>query len=117
MRLESELLPQLSKDQYSVGGYPKEVRWTVTPSKRKDSDRSDSRKTFIILMVFYLFSRFFWIFFLPPPHTVIVNFIGTIKSSQVFELFFFSATYFIVITILCLYVGLLQFCGFFFLYF
>jgi len=50
MRLESELLPQLSKDQYSVGEYPKEVRWTVTPSKRKDSDISDSRKAFIIPM-------------------------------------------------------------------
>jgi len=27
-----------------------EVRWTVTPSEGKDSDSSDSEKTFIILM-------------------------------------------------------------------
>ena len=25
----------------SVGGHPREVRWTVTPSERKDSDSSD----------------------------------------------------------------------------
>ena len=41
-----------SRDQYRVGGHPREVRWTVTPSKGKDSDTdsSDSRKTFIILI-------------------------------------------------------------------
>ena len=32
-----------SRDQHSVGGHPREVRWTVTPSKGKDSDSSDSR--------------------------------------------------------------------------
>ena len=40
----------MSRDQDIVGGYFREVRWTVTPSEGKDSDRSDSRKTFIILM-------------------------------------------------------------------
>ena len=39
-----------SRDQHIVGGHLREVRWTVTPSKGKDSDSSDSRKTFIILM-------------------------------------------------------------------
>jgi len=37
-------------DISSVAGHPKEVRRSVTPSKGKDSDGSDSRKTFIILM-------------------------------------------------------------------
>ena len=32
-----------SRDQHSVGGHPREVRWTATPSKGKDSDFSDSR--------------------------------------------------------------------------
>jgi len=43
---ESELPP----GQHSVGGHPRKVRWTVTPSEGKDSDSSDTRKTFIILM-------------------------------------------------------------------
>jgi len=49
-RLEPELPPQQVRDQHSVGGHPKEVRWTVAPNEGKDSYRSDSRKTFIILM-------------------------------------------------------------------
>ena len=39
-----------SRDQYRVGGHPREVRWTVIPSSGKDSDSSDSRKIFIILI-------------------------------------------------------------------
>ena len=39
-----------SRDQHSVGGHPREVRWAVTPSNGKESDSSDSRKTLIILM-------------------------------------------------------------------
>ena len=39
-----------SRDQHSAGGHPREGRWTVTRSKGKDPDSSDSRKTFIILM-------------------------------------------------------------------
>ena len=39
-----------SKDQHGLGKHPREVRGTVTPSEGKDSDSSDSRKTFIILM-------------------------------------------------------------------
>ena len=33
-----------SRDQPSVGGHPREVTWTVTPSEEKDSESSDSRK-------------------------------------------------------------------------
>ena len=51
------------------------MRLSVTPNEGNDSDSSDSRKTFILL-IFHLFSKFFWIFFLfyplpaplPPPH-------------------------------------------------
>ena len=39
-----------SRYQHKDERYPKEVRWTVIPSKGKDSDNSDSRKTCIILM-------------------------------------------------------------------
>jgi len=35
-----------SRDQHSVGGHSREVRWTVTPSEGKDSESSDSIKTF-----------------------------------------------------------------------
>ena len=38
-----------SRDQHSVGGHPREVRWTVTPSEGKDPDSRDSRKTFTIM--------------------------------------------------------------------
>ena len=40
----------MSRDQHSVGGHHRQVRWTVTPSEGEDSDSSDARKTFIILM-------------------------------------------------------------------
>ena len=40
--------------QHSVGGYPREVRWTVTPREGKDSDSSDSRKTFIIIINLFI---------------------------------------------------------------
>ena len=39
-----------SRDQHSAGGHPREVRWTVTPGKGKDTDSRDSRKSFIILI-------------------------------------------------------------------
>ena len=39
-----------SRDRHRVGGHPREVSWTVTPSEGKDSDSTDSRKTFFILM-------------------------------------------------------------------
>ena len=48
--LESELPYNKSRDQHSVGGHPREVRWPVIPSEGKNSNSSDSRKTFIILM-------------------------------------------------------------------
>jgi len=51
IRLESELPPHSRpRDHHSVGGHPREVRLTVTPSEGENSDSSDSRKAFIILM-------------------------------------------------------------------
>jgi len=81
----------------------------VTRSEGKDSDSSNSRKT--------LFLRssgeplgFFSLSF--PPSVVVVYFIGTMKSNYAFELLvFFSVTFYIVTINLCLYIGLLQFCG------
>ena len=49
-RLESDLPHSRSRGQHSIRGHPREVRWAVTHSEGKDSDSSDSRKTFIILM-------------------------------------------------------------------
>ena len=42
-----------SRDQHSVGHH-REVRWTVTPREGKDSDSSDSRKTFIIIIILFI---------------------------------------------------------------
>ena len=79
-----------SRDQHSIGGHLREVRWTVTPSKGKDSDSSDSRQNSLFLF-FDLFPRFFWIFSFSfsPSSVVVFNFIGTKKSSYAFELFKF----------------------------
>ena len=38
------------RNQHSVRGHPREVKWTVPPNEGKDSDSSDSRKTFNILI-------------------------------------------------------------------
>ena len=38
------------RDQPSIEGYPRQVKWTVTHSKGKDADSRNSRKTFIILI-------------------------------------------------------------------
>ena len=55
----------------------------MTPSEGKDSDSSDSRKTFIILC-FGLSYRFFWIFSPPPPckcRVVVIDFIGAAAAA------------------------------------
>ena len=69
---EAELPHSRSRDQHSAGGHPGEGRWAVTASEGKDSDSSDSRKTFIILFFFTcsvdsfkFFSFFFFSFSLP----------------------------------------------------
>ena len=70
----------MSRDQYSVGGPPREVRWTVITSPRKDSDSSDS--TFIILFYFFtcsVDSLDFFSFF--STSVVVVDFTGTNKSN------------------------------------
>ena len=67
-----------------------------------------------LFLFFDLFCRFFWIPRLPATTSVVVvYFIGTKKSNLAFELFFSSVTFFTVVKNLCLYVGLLQFCGVF----
>ena len=57
----------------------------MTASERKDSDSSDSRKTFIFLMfdLFYRVFLIFFLFFAPPPPTpvVIVYFTDIMKSN------------------------------------
>ena len=56
----------------------------MTPSEGKDSDSSDSRKAFIILMFsFVLLSLLDFFLFFPifPPSVVVVDFVGTIKSN------------------------------------
>ena len=66
-----------------LGGHPREVRWTVTQREGKDPDSSDSRKTFIILIFTCCIVSYvsFVFFFLPPTPIVVVDFIGTMKSS------------------------------------
>ena len=53
----------------------------MTPSDRKDSDSSDSRKT--LVLGFDLLCRFFWIFsfFLFSPSVVVVDFVGNMKPN------------------------------------
>ena len=65
--LESELPPHSRPwDQNSGGGHPRKVRSTMTPREGKDSESSDSRKTFIILMFWLVLYILLHFFFLPP---------------------------------------------------
>ena len=86
----------------------------MTPNEGKDSDSSDSRKTFITHFLTCSVDSFRFFFFFPS--VIVVDFIGTKKSNEAFEILFFSVTFFIVIN-LCLYVGLLRFCEVFSFYF
>ena len=73
-----------SRDQHSVRGHPREVKQTVTPRERKDSDSNDSRKIFIILVLTCSVDSFGFFFpFFPfyPTSVVVVDFIGTVKSN------------------------------------
>ena len=54
-----------------MGGHPREMKWTVTPSEGKDPDSSDLRETFIIFEAFFFNHIFdcsnkplllFWVF-------------------------------------------------------
>ena len=74
----------------------------MTPNEGKDSDSSDSRKTFITHFLTCSVDSFRFFFFFPS--VIVVDFIGTKKSNEAFEILFFSVTFFIVIN-LCLYVG------------
>ena len=58
-RLEFELPHNRSRDQHSVGGHPREMKWTVTPSEGKDPDSSDLRETFIIFEAFFFVKSHF----------------------------------------------------------
>ena len=51
----------------------------MTPSEGKDSDSSDSRKTFIILMFSLVLEMLLDFSFLSHPSVVVVDFIGTMK--------------------------------------
>ena len=71
-----------SRDQHSVGGHPREVRWTVPPSEGKDTDSSDSRKTLFLFFDFSVeFFGFLFLFPFIPLSIVVVDFLGTMKSN------------------------------------
>ena len=59
-----------------------EERWTVTPSERKDSDSSNSRKNIYYSYVLTCSGDYFGFFPTFSPISVgIVDFIGTMKSN------------------------------------
>ena len=61
----------------------------MTASETKDSDSSDSRKTFIIL-IFDLYCRFFWIYFsFFSSSVVVVNFPALRNLIKHLSFFFF----------------------------
>ena len=61
----------------------------MTASETKDSDSSDSRKTFIILIV-DLYCRFFWIYFsFFSSSVVVVNFPALRNLIKLLSFFFF----------------------------
>ena len=84
-RLESESPHNRSRDQHSVGGHPREVRWTVTPSEGKDSLTAVTQEKHLLLLCFDLFYRFFCFFFfsaLLPPLCCPVQFSCSVVSDS-----------------------------------
>ena len=74
-----------SRDQHSVGGHPREGRWTVTPGRERTLT-AETQEKHLLFLCFDLLCRFFWMFFsfffLFLPHSVVVvNFIGTMKPN------------------------------------
>jgi len=71
------------------------VRWTVTQERERTLIAVIQEKH-LLFVSFDLFCRFFWIFFplFFPPSVVIINFIGTLKSNETFEFFFFLSLIF-----------------------
>ena len=66
----------MSRDQHSVGGHPRQVRWTVTPREAKDSDSSDSRKNIYYSYVLTCSVYSFGFFPLSPLSVVVVDFMA-----------------------------------------
>ena len=107
-------------DHTHVGGHPKEVWWTATPSKGKDTDSRDSRKTFIIHLLFLYFDLFcscFWIFFFFSFfYPLLLQLLILLVPLNLFKLLkIFSITLFISATYFCWPFVLLW--GFYFLFF
>ena len=68
-----------------MGGYPREMRWTVTPRQGKNSDSSYSKENIHYSYVLTScsvdsFGFFFVVVPFPSPSFVVVNFTGTLKS-------------------------------------
>jgi len=82
-RLESELPPQQVQRSAQCWRASEGGEVTVTPSEGKDSDSSDSTKTFILIfwLVLQILLDFVPFFPLSSPSVVVVNFIGTMKSN------------------------------------
>ena len=73
-----------SRDQQSVGGHGREVRWAVSPREGKDPDSSDKKKHSLLLSFHCSVDVFF--FFIPCfmlPSDIAVHFIGTVQFSSV----------------------------------
>ena len=70
----------MSRDQHSVGGHPREVRWTVTPSEGKDSD-SRLKKNIYYSSVLTCSVDSFGFLFPFPPSLAVIDFIGTMRSN------------------------------------
>ena len=84
-RLESETPLQQVQRSATVGGHPREVRWTVLPVRERTLS-AETQEKHLLFLCFDLFCRFFQIFlffFFPssPPSVVVVDFIGTMKSN------------------------------------
>ena len=75
--------------------------------------RAVTQEKHLFFLFFDLFCRIFWNFpSFSTPSVVVVDFIGNRNPIKLLS-FFFSVTFFIVAINICLYAGLLWFCGVF----
>ena len=78
-----------SRDYPSIGGHPREVRWTMTHSEGKDA-AGDIQEKHLFFLYFNLFYHCFWIFFSSPffpSVAIVVDFINANKSMYTLENF------------------------------
>ena len=109
-----------SRDQHSVGGHLWRWGGLWLPAREKTL-KAVTQEKHLLFLCFDCFWRFFWIFVsffsLFPALLELSIFLALWNLIKLLSLFVFSLSHIFIVINLCLYVGLLQFCGAFLFFF